>query len=244
MLISRMMLALVLAGPFVFGQLPSIAERALKRQKQKEENDARHAAAVEKQKANEEARQKAREEGIAAGQERKAKAAEENAAATKERNDAVAARSAARKSSKPDPNAEQGITGPLHEKYMKRVVFLSADKEAEQVAETDIIQEFTLGKPAYFRVYMEQSGPKALTKVTPETSLNDLALGLFYGMRISLDGKPPMDLKFSQFSTKPLDDVARVLREGLERGHEHRPGRRRIPRVRGSGVAERLADAG
>ena len=76
-MISRLMLALVLAGPFVYGQLPSIAERALKRQKQKEENDARHAAAVEKQKANEEARQKAREEGVAAGQERRAKAAEE-----------------------------------------------------------------------------------------------------------------------------------------------------------------------
>jgi hypothetical protein len=201
MWISRLTLALVLAGPFVYGQLPSIAERALKRQKQKEENEARHAAAVEKQKANEEARQKAREEGVAAGQERRAKAAEENADAAKLRESAAARRSASR-TSKPDPNAEQGVTGPLHEKYMKKVVFVKADRLVDEVVESEFTNEFTLGQPVYFRVYMEQTGPKALVKAGAANPLEELALGMLYTMRVSVDGKAPMDLKFTGFTSK------------------------------------------
>lgn len=195
-----MLLALALAGPFAYGQLPSIAERALKRQKAKEEADARHAAAEAKQKANEEARRKANEDRQAERDADRAKAADENAAANKSRNEQVAARSAARRSSKPDPNAEQGITGPLHEKYLKKVVFTTADRLVDKVDEAEFTHEFTLGKPIYFRVYMEQTTPRALSKVAPDWKLEDLARQMFYGIRFSLDGKPPMDLRFDQFS--------------------------------------------
>jgi hypothetical protein len=167
----------------------------------KEENDARHAAAQEKQKANEEARRKASEERQAASAEERAKNADAAASDKKSRDEAVSARAASRQS-KPDPNAEQGITGPLHEKYMKQVVFIKADQLIDAVNEAAFTSEFTLGQPIYFRVYMAQTGPRALAKVAPDTPLEQLALGMFYGMKISLDGKPPMDLKFSQFSSK------------------------------------------
>lgn len=179
MWISRLVLALVLAGPFAYGQLPSIAERALKRQKQKEENDARHAAAVERQKA----------------------AAEARSAGAAERREAAATRDAGRQP-KPDRNAEQGVTGPLHEKYMKKVVFSKADRLVDEVVESEFTNEFTLGQPVYFRVYMEQTGPKALVKAGAANPVEELALGMLYTMRISVDGKAPMDLKFTGFSSK------------------------------------------
>ena len=76
------------------------------------------------------------------------------------------------------------------------------NRAVEALTEGDLTNEFTLGQPVYFRAFMEQSAPKELAKVAPGTSVEDYAFGMAYGMRISVDGKAPFDMKFTQFNTK------------------------------------------
>jgi hypothetical protein len=82
------------------------------------------------------------------------------------------------------------------------VVFTTKDRLVEEVNEAEFTSEFTLGDPVYFRVFMDSIGPKTLAKVVTDVEVKEIALGMFYGMRFTLDAKPTMDLKFTQFSSR------------------------------------------
>ncbi len=198
MIPTKLFLAIALTVPFATAQLPSIAERALKREAAKKENEARHAAAVEKQKANEEARNKAADERKAAGADRRAAEDGSRSAATGSKGSSP---SSARGAKRP-VDQEQGITGPTHEKYQKQVVFATADRLVDDVKESEFTTEFNLGDPIYFRVFMDKIGPKALAPLLPDMDVKDIALSMTYGMRFTLAGKPTMDLKFTGFSSR------------------------------------------
>jgi hypothetical protein len=201
MRISKLLLALTLALPIAFAQLPSIAERALKREAAKKEAEARRAKAAERRKAAEEDRKVAAEERTAnaAANRAEADATRSEAAAAREKSASAAAARVA-KPVRPVAGSERGITGPLHEKYLKQVVFVKVDRVYDEVKETDFATEFTLGDPLYFRVYMEKTGPRALEPLVTGMTLDKLASSMFYGMRFTIAGKPTMDIKFHQFS--------------------------------------------
>jgi hypothetical protein len=84
----------------------------------------------------------------------------------------------------------EGITSPLHQKYMGKVVF--SDNNA--ITERTIVNEekfkdvFVLGDQIYFRYYMDNSLTNYLKKLFPKEELWRIReYGLYY-FKISLDG--------------------------------------------------------
>lgn len=52
-----------------------------------------------------------------------------------------------------------GVTSPMHQKYMNKIVFASSDEGVAKGAEKEsmFLTKFTLGEPVVFRVYMDNS---------------------------------------------------------------------------------------
>ena len=53
----------------------------------------------------------------------------------------------------------EGISSPLHQKYMGKIVFAGTDTDIKKAQENEaaFISKATLGNPVYFRVYMDNS---------------------------------------------------------------------------------------
>lgn len=60
------------------------------------------------------------------------------------------------------PPADQGITSPTHQKYIGKIVFTKADQPLAQVNESGFTNEFKLGDPLYYRVFLEKSSVNQL----------------------------------------------------------------------------------
>lgn len=52
----------------------------------------------------------------------------------------------------------QGITGPLHQKYLGQIVFTKADRTMTAISEADITRDFAISDDIYFRVYVDKPG--------------------------------------------------------------------------------------
>ncbi|MBL8241558.1 MAG: hypothetical protein JNM66_29305 [Bryobacterales bacterium] len=89
---------------------------------------------------------------------------------------------------------DQGITGPLHEKHLRRVVFTKVDKGLAEIREADIVQEVTLGEPLFFRVFLEKSAAKLLKPKMPDMKEIDIANTVRWGVRFTAAGKAPVDV--------------------------------------------------
>ncbi len=96
---------------------------------------------------------------------------------------------------------DQGITGPFHQKYLKRVVFTRAEKGMAEIREADLLTEIGLGEPLYFRVYTEKSAAKLLKPKLPEMKELEIAEGVRWGVRFTVAGKAPVDTLMQNWGT-------------------------------------------
>jgi len=144
---------------------------------------------------------------------RTAERKEAEAARTAQREESERSREAARAERNARPPAadkyavasaeapDQGVTGPLHEKYIKRVVFTKADKGMDEVREADLLQEIALGDPLYFRVYLEKSAAKLLKPKMAEFTDLEIARSVRWGVRFTVAGKTPVDTLMQKWGT-------------------------------------------
>lgn len=98
--------------------------------------------------------------------------------------------------------ADQGITGPMHEKFLRKIVFTRVDKDMASISEADVIQEINLGEPLFFRLYLEKSSPKLLKAKMAEFSDSDISGALRWGVRFTVAGKAPVETLMEKWGTR------------------------------------------
>jgi hypothetical protein len=167
--------------------------RAEKREAYKSEQEAkkaeRQAAAANKRIAREEAAAE-RKEKMAADRASRGEENEAQRAAAKAETSRVKAADDANSAAQAHSQKDQGITSPLHEKNVGKIVFTRSDTSLEALTEATFVNAFTLGERIYFRVYMKESGVRALRPLVDATvSANLIGNGARYAWRFSVDGK-------------------------------------------------------
>lgn len=84
---------------------------------------------------------------------------------------------------------DQGITGPLHQKYVGKIVFSKSVIKKEETNEASFVKEFSIKEDIFFRVYMKESIYNALCDSGYSTSYLDRD-SEFY-ISIELDSETP-----------------------------------------------------
>jgi len=105
------------------------------------------------------------------------------------------------KTAAPPARAGQGISGPMHEKYMGKVVFTGVDKDLKSIGEGDLIGEATIGQPIYFRVYLPKTGPQLMQGKLDGYDDMKYAQQLRWSVRYTLAGKPTMETRMVEWGT-------------------------------------------
>jgi hypothetical protein len=113
---------------------------------------------------------------------------------------------------KPKPakiDKSEGITSPIHQKYLNKIVFTSNEKSIAKKAEieADFKSEFTIGEPIYFRFYLSKTIEQSLANIDDGSSDFENGINLafkFYINDVLIDN---MKSKF-QFG-----DIDREIRE-------------------------------
>lgn len=167
--------------------------RAEKREAHKNELEAkkaeRLAAAANKRIAREEAAADRKEKALADRTARSEENEAQRAAAKAEASRVKAADDASNAAQAHAPK-DQGIANPLHEKHVGKIVFTRSDVSLEALTEANFVSAFTLGERIYFRVYMKESGVRALRPlVDASISANVIGNGARYAWRFSVDEK-------------------------------------------------------
>ena len=167
--------------------------RAEKREAYKSEQEAkkaeRQAAASNKRIAREEAAADRKEKVLA---DRAARSEENEAqrAALKAETSRVKAAEEATHAAQAHSPKDQGITNPLHEKNVGKIVFTRSDVSLEALTEANFVNAFKLGEKIYFRVYMKESGVRALRPlVDSKISADLIGNSARYAWRFIVDGK-------------------------------------------------------
>jgi hypothetical protein len=81
-----------------------------------------------------------------------------------------------------------GVTSPLHQKYMGKVVFSAANIPMGKENEAAFITSANAGDPIYFRVYMNDSQTNYLQKLLPGQSREALMANGMFKLKYYLDG--------------------------------------------------------
>jgi hypothetical protein len=86
------------------------------------------------------------------------------------------------------PLRDDGVTHPLHKKYLGKILFAKTDMPQSAMQEDKFTQEFTLGDLIYFRPFMKRSLVNALVAANPSINAADAANKAYYKIGFSLDG--------------------------------------------------------
>lgn len=91
----------------------------------------------------------------------------------------------------PTETPNQGITSPLHTKYMGKMVFASTEEAItfQQEKEAEFKDKFVLGQPIFLRVYMSNSLINYAQKLSPTTSSSILKVHARYRIKFYLNGE-------------------------------------------------------
>ena len=87
------------------------------------------------------------------------------------------------------PIPDQGVHNAVHAAHQKRIVFTRIDTSVGGITEADIVSDFTLGQPMFFRVYMERSAVNAIAAATGTPARSVYADGVHYTARFTIDGQ-------------------------------------------------------
>lgn len=98
----------------------------------------------------------------------------------------------------------EGVSSPMHQKYMGKIVFASTDTDIKKTQENEaaFLTKATLGSPIYFRVYMDNSLFNYVQKMYPKESSLIIGTHAKYKIRWFLDGA---EAGFSIIQEKQFD---------------------------------------
>lgn len=84
-----------------------------------------------------------------------------------------------------------GITSPIHEKYMGKIVFSGEEKNIAKGSEIEagFKSEFNLGEPIYFRVYLKDALLNTLRPITKFSDNYTFIRDSRYALKVYIDGK-------------------------------------------------------
>jgi hypothetical protein len=91
----------------------------------------------------------------------------------------------------PADKPHQGVTSPMHQKYMGKIVFASSDAPIalQNESEAGFKSDFVLGQPLFWRVYMGNSLLNHAQKMLPREPYSILQTHARYRMNIYLNGQ-------------------------------------------------------
>jgi hypothetical protein len=96
-------------------------------------------------------------------------------------------------SSTPTANAgpidDQGVHNAVHAAHQSQIVFLRKDVGIGAITEADIVSDFTLGQPMFFRVFTERSAINAIAAANNVNARDLASHAVKYTARFTIDGQ-------------------------------------------------------
>ena len=87
------------------------------------------------------------------------------------------------------PIADQGVHNAVHAAHQNQIVFTRSDLGIGAISEKDIVTDFTLGQPMFFRVFTERSAVNAIAAANNMPAGQVYADGVHYTARFTIDGQ-------------------------------------------------------
>jgi hypothetical protein len=87
------------------------------------------------------------------------------------------------------PIADQGVHNGVHAAHQNQIVFTRSDLGIGAISEGDIVTEFTLGQPMFFRVFTERSAVNAIASANTMPARQVYADGVHYTARFTINGQ-------------------------------------------------------
>lgn len=87
------------------------------------------------------------------------------------------------------PIADQGVHNAVHAAHQNQIVFTRSDLGIGAISERDIVTDFTLGQPMFFRVFTERSAVNAIAAANNLPAQQVYADGVHYIARFTIDGQ-------------------------------------------------------
>ena len=84
---------------------------------------------------------------------------------------------------------DQGIHNPVHAAHQSQIVFLRKDLGIGAITEGDIVSDFTLGQPMFFRVFTQTSAVNAIAAANGMAASAVYADGVRYKARFTVAGQ-------------------------------------------------------
>lgn len=91
-----------------------------------------------------------------------------------------------------------GITSPLHQKYLGKIVFTKTALGKDEIKETDFLQSYTMGDPLAFRVYMDNSLTNYLVAGYADKDKSALIQMGTYSIKFYVDGVEAYKQRFTK----------------------------------------------
>lgn len=84
---------------------------------------------------------------------------------------------------------DQGVHNAVHAAHQSQIVFLRKDVGIGAISEADIVSDFTLGQPMFFRVFTQTSAVNAIAQANGMAASAVYADGVRYRARFTIDGQ-------------------------------------------------------
>lgn len=101
--------------------------------------------------------------------------------------------------------ADDGVTHPLHKKYIGKIAFSKIDMSQAAMDEAKFVNEFTLGDLIYFRVFMKRSFANSIMDKDPRADLKDVSNNAKYRVIFTLNGGEPFETQ-TDFGTNSSEN--------------------------------------
>ncbi|RDV07266.1 hypothetical protein DXH95_07845 [Sphingorhabdus pulchriflava] len=87
------------------------------------------------------------------------------------------------------PIQDQGVHNAVHAAHQNQIVFTRTDLGIGAISEGDIVSDFTLGQPMFFRVFTERSAVNAIAAANNMGAREVYADGVHYTARFTINGQ-------------------------------------------------------
>lgn len=84
---------------------------------------------------------------------------------------------------------DQGVHNQVHAAHQNQIVFTRNDLGIGAISEGDIVTDFTLGQPMFFRVFTEKSAVNAIALANNMSAQDVYADGVHYTARFTINGQ-------------------------------------------------------
>ena len=84
---------------------------------------------------------------------------------------------------------DQGVHNGVHAAHQSQIVFTRTDLGIGSISEGDIVSDFTLGQPMFFRVFTKKSAVNAIAAANKMSAQDVYPDGVHYTARFTIDGQ-------------------------------------------------------